>query len=258
MTAAASCGEADGAMISSFARRLGTGAIIPRVGRRWLPGMTLLMQRRDEGRPRMRGVSHQWAFVASLVAGAVLVLGAPSGRAAGVGGLYAAALAGMFGASALYHRVAWRPSVRAWMRRLDHSMIFVLIAATYTPVLVLGLDGLMPAIVLAIVWSGAAVGVALKLVWVAAPERLVASVYVMLGWVGLALLPQVVASAGALPALLFVAGGLLYTAGAVVYVRRRPDPSPAVFGFHEVFHVLVIAAAIAHYVAIAGFVVPNG
>jgi hemolysin III len=206
----------------------------------------------------MRGVSHQWAFAASLVAGVVLVLDAPSGQAAVVGGLYAAALAGMFGASALYHRVAWRPSARAWMRRLDHSMIFVLIAATYTPVLVLGLDGPLPAIVLAIVWSGAAVGVALKLVWIAAPERLVAGVYVVLGWVGLALLPQVVASAGALPALLFVAGGLLYTAGAVIYVRRRPDPSPAVFGFHEVFHGFVIAAAVAHKAAIARLVVPKG
>ncbi len=216
------------------------------------------MRRRAEGQPRLRGVSHQWAFAASLVAGVALVLGAPSGQAAAVGGLYAAALAGMFGSSALYHRVAWRPSVRPWMRRLDHSMIFVLIAATYTPVLVLGLDGVLPAIVLGIVWSGAAVGVALKLVWIAAPERLVAGVYVVLGWVGLALLPEVVASAGALPALLFVAGGLLYTAGAVVYVRRRPDPSPAVFGFHEIFHLFVIAAAVAHFVAIAGFVVPNG
>jgi hemolysin III len=220
--------------------------------------MMQALQPGDEGRPQMRGVSHKWAFAASVVAGVLLVLGAPSDRAAVVGGLYAAALAGMFGASALYHGVAWRASVRPWMRRLDHSMIFVLIAATYTPVLVLGLDGLLPAIILAVVWSGAAAGVALKLVWIAASQRLVAGVYVVLGWVGLALLPEVAVSAGALPALLFVAGGLLYTAGAVVYVRRRPDPSPEVFGFHEVFHLFVIAAAIAHYVAIAAFVVPNG
>jgi hemolysin III len=209
-------------------------------------------------KPRLRGVSHQWAFAASIVAGAVLVATAPSGRAAAVGALYAAALAGMFGASALYHRVTWAPAVRAWMRRLDHSMIFVFIAGTYTPVTVLSLDGVLPVVVLAVVWGGALAGVALKLVWITAPKGLVASVYVMLGWVGIALLPEVLRSAGVVPALLFIAGGLLYTAGAVVYVRRRPDPRPAVFGFHEVFHAFVIAAAIAHFIAIAVFVVPQG
>jgi hemolysin III len=209
-------------------------------------------------RPRLRGVSHQWAFAASLVAGVVLVLRAPSGTAAAVGGLYAVALAGMFGASALYHRIAWRPSVQPWMRRLDHSMIFLLIAATYTPVLVLGLDGLVPAVILGLVWAGAAAGVALKLVWISAPGRVAVWLYVVLGWVGFALLPEVVRSAGAVPAVLFIAGGVLYTTGAVVYVRRRPDPRPAVFGFHEVFHLFVIAAAAAHFIAIAAFVVPSG
>ncbi len=246
-TAAASSGEAAGAMISSLARRLGTCAIIPG----W-------MKRFSDGRPLLRGVTHQWAFTAALVAGVVLVLSAPSRTAAAVGGVYAGALAGMFGASALYHRVAWRPSVRPWMRRLDHSMIFVLIAATYTPVLVLGLDGLLPAVVLGVVWAGAATGVVLKLVWISGPQRLAVFLYIVLGWVGFALLPEVVRSAGATPAALFVAGGLLYTAGAVVYVRRRPDPSPAVFGFHEIFHLFVIAAAVAHFIAIAAFVVPAG
>ncbi|MEA2269605.1 MAG: hemolysin [Solirubrobacteraceae bacterium] len=211
-----------------------------------------------EVKPRLRGVSHQWAFVAAVVAGAGLVATAPSGRAAAVGGLYAAALAGMFGASALYHRGSWRPSVQPWMRRLDHSMIFVFIAGTYTPVIVLGLEGVLPVVVLAIVWAGALTGVALKLVWLTAPRRLVAAVYVLLGWVGAALVPEVIRSAGAAPALLFLTGGLLYTAGAVVYARRRPDPRPAVFGFHEVFHLFVIAAALAHFIAIAVFVVPRG
>jgi hemolysin III len=183
---------------------------------------------------------------------------APSGRAAAVGGVYAAALAGMFGASALYHRGAWRPSVRGWLRRLDHSMIFVLIAGTCTPITVLGLEGVLPIVVLAIVWGGALLGVVLKLLWITAPRRLVASVYVALGWVGVVLLPETVRSAGLAPALLFVAGGALYTAGAIVYMRQRPDPRPAVFGFHEVFHVFVIAAAVAHFVAIAAFVVPRG
>ena len=141
-------------------------------------------------KPRLRGVFHQWAFYVSLVAGALLVALAPSGRAAAVGGVYAVALAGMFGASALYHRGAWRPSVRPWLRRLDHSMIFVLIAGTSTPVVVLGLQGVLPVVVLAVVWGGALVGVLLKLVWIGAPRGLVATVYVVLGWVGIVLLPE--------------------------------------------------------------------
>jgi hemolysin III len=211
-----------------------------------------------EIKPRLRGVFHQWAFFVSVVAGALLVALAPSGRAAAAGAIYAAALAGMFGASALYHRVAWRPSLRPWFRRLDHSMIFVLIAGTCTPVTVLSLEGVLPIVVLAVVWGGAAAGVVLKLVWLGAPRALVAAVYVSLGWVGVILLPQVVRSAGPVAAALFVGGGLLYTAGALVYARRRPDPRPAVFGFHEVFHAFVIAAAAAHFVAIAAFVVPQG
>ncbi len=211
-----------------------------------------------ELKPRLRGVFHQWAFVVSLVAGVALVALAPSGRAAVVGGVYAGALAGMFGASALYHRGTWRPSVRAWLRRLDHSMIFVFIAASCTPVIVLCLDGVLPVVVLSIVWGGAAAGVALKMVWINAPRVLAATVYMVLGWVGVLMLPQLVSSVGIAPAALFVAGGALYTAGAVIYMRRRPDPLPAVFGFHEIFHALVIAAALAHFVAIAAFVVPRG
>src|SRR3954453_4175030 len=213
---------------------------------------------RDLPKPRLRGVLHQWAFYVSLVAGALLVALAPSGRAAVVGGVYAVALAGMFGASALYHRGAWTPSVRPWLRRLDHSMIFVLIAGTSTPVTVLGLEGILPVVVLAVVWGGALVGVLLKLVWIGAPRRLVASVYVLLGWVGVLLLPATIASVGIAPAVLFAVGGALLPAGAVIYMRRRPDPRPAVFGFHELFHLLVIAAALAHFVAIAAFVVPRG
>jgi hemolysin III len=211
-----------------------------------------------EPKPRLRGVFHQWAFFVSLVAGVVLVAVAPTGRAAAVGAVYAAALAGMFGASALYHRVAWRPSLAPWFRRLDHSMIFVLIAATSTPVTVLGLEGVLPVVVLAVVWCGALAGVLLKLVWIGAPRRLVAAVYVLLGWVGVLLLPETVATVGIAPAVLFVAGGALYTAGAVIYMRQRPDPRPSVFGFHELFHLFVIAAALAHFVAIAVFVVPRG
>jgi hemolysin III len=211
-----------------------------------------------EPKPRLRGVFHQWAFVVSVVAGIVLVAAAPTGRAAAVGGVYAGALAGMFGASALYHRVSWRPSLLPWLRRLDHSMIFVLIAGTCTPVAVLSLEGVLPIVVLSVLWGGALAGVLLKLVWLGAPRRLVACVYVVLGWVGILLLPETVRSVGVVPALLFVSGGALYTAGAVIYMRRRPDPRPAVFGFHEIFHIFVIAAAAAHFIAIAAFVVPSG
>ena len=211
-----------------------------------------------ELKPRLRGVFHQWAFFVSLAAGAVLVAAAPTERAAAVGAIYAAALAAMFGASALYHRVAWRPALRPWFRRLDHTMIFVLIAGTSTPVTVLGLEGVLPVVVLAIVWTGALVGALLNLVWIGAPRRLVAIVYVVLGWVGIVLLPETARHIGIAPALLFCAGGALYTAGAVIYMRKRPDPKPTVFGFHELFHVFVIAAALAHFVAIAAFVVPRG
>src|SRR3954465_8909304 len=162
-------------------------------------------------KPRLRGVLHQWAFYVSLVAGGLLVALAPSGRAAGGGGGYAVALAGMFGASALYHRGTWTPSMRPWLRRLDHSMIFVLIAGTATPVTVLGLEGVLPVIVLAVVWAGALVGVLLKLVWIGAPRRLVASVYVVLGWVGIVLLPETARHLGLAPALLFASGGGLST-----------------------------------------------
>jgi hemolysin III len=211
-----------------------------------------------EAKPRLRGVSHQWAFLVSLAAGAALVVLAPSERAAAVGAVYAIALAGMFGASALYHRVPWPPRLLPWFRRLDHSMIFVLIAGTCTPVAVLSLEGVLPVVVLAVLWGGALAGVLMNLVWPGAPRVLDATVYMVLGWVGLLLLPETVRAAGFAPALLFVVGGALYTAGAVVYVRKRPDPSPTVFGFHEVFHLFVIAAALAHFIAIAGFVVPRG
>src|SRR3978361_1550737 len=131
-----------------------------------------------ELKPRLRGVFHQWAFMVSLVAGAGLVAAAPTGRAAAVGAVYAAALAGMFGASALYHRVSWPPSLLPWFRRLDHSMIFILIAGTGPPCGVLGLAGVLPIVVLVVLWGGALAGVVLKLVWLGAPRWLGATVYV--------------------------------------------------------------------------------
>ena len=208
-------------------------------------------------RPRFRGVVHQWSFFVALLAGAGLVAWAPAGRATAATAVYAVALAGLLGTSALYHRVTWRPSVRAWVRRLDHSMIFVLIAGTYTPFAVLVLDEPLGAVVLAGVWGGALAGIVFTLIWVDAPKWLTAAAYVALGWFSIIAIPQITEKAGVGALVLLGAGGIAYTAGAVVYARRRPDPRPATFGYHEIFHVLVVVAAAAHFAAIAAFAVPS-
>jgi hemolysin III len=209
-------------------------------------------------KPRLRGVLHQWAFVCSLITGTVLIAMAPSARAAAAAAIYAGSVAALFGTSALYHRVTWASqNARRWMRRLDHSMIFLLIAGTYTPFAVLALEGTLATVILVVVWAGALGGIVLKLVWIDAPKPVVALIYVVLGWVAVAALPALLDGLGPVSTALVVAGGLLYTAGAVVYALHRPDPIPSVFGYHEVFHALVIAAAALQYTAIV-FVVAQG
>ena len=209
-------------------------------------------------KPRLRGVSHKWAFYVSLVLGAALVVSAPSGRAMAAAAVYAACVATLFGTSALYHRIDWRSSsARRWMRRLDHSAIFLLIAGSYTPFAVLALDGVLADVILVVVWAGAAGGIVLKLVWIDAPKWLVALIYVLLGWVAVAATPELVDELGVTAAGMVGLGGVLYTAGAVIYARRRPDPVPAVFGYHELFHLLVIIAAGLQYAVIAFWVLPN-
>ncbi len=207
-------------------------------------------------RPRFRGVTHKYAFFASLITGAVLLIVAPNGKAGLAAAIYAVSVTALFGTSALYHRITWRPAARRWMRRLDHSMIFVLIAGTYTPFALLVLHGTLAHVVLAVVWGGALAGVVLKLVWIDAPKWLISGVYVAIGWVGVITLPQLLSRAGVGAVALLVIGGLLYTAGAVIYALKRPDPSPKVFGYHEIFHLLVIAAAAIHYAAIAAYALP--
>ena len=207
-------------------------------------------------KPRLRGVFHQYAFYVALVAGAVAVALSDSARELVATWIYAAALTAMFGVSALYHRVDWHSDrVRRWMRRLDHSMILLLIAGTYTPFALLAFDGAVADAVLVTVWAGAAAGLVLNLAWIDAPTWLVASVFVALGWVGVIAFPQML-ELGIAPTALIVAGGALYTLGAVAYALRRPNPVPAVFGYHEIFHVLVIGAAATHFIAIAAFVLP--
>jgi hemolysin III len=209
-------------------------------------------------KPRLRGVLHQWAFFASLVIGAVLVIVAPAGRGTLAAAIYAASVTSLFGVSALYHRIDWvSAGARRWMRRLDHTMIFVLIAGSYTPFALLVLDEPLATVMLIGVWAGAVAGSVMNLVWIDAPRWFVAVTYVLLGWVAVAALPGLIDELGVVATALVGAGGVLYTLGAVVYALRRPDPVPAVFGYHEVFHLLVIAAAALQYAVVAFFVLPG-
>ena len=209
-------------------------------------------------KPRLRGVLHQYSFFVSLVLGAMLVIVAPDGKARLAVGIYAFGLSALLGTSALYHRVTWRPQARAWMRRLDHSMIFVLIAGTYTPFALLVLHGTLANAILIVVWAGAFGGIVLNMLWVSAPKWLTASVYVALGWVAVAAMPALAHELGAVGVGLVMFGGLLYTAGAVIYAVGRPNPAPATFGYHEIFHALVVAAAAAHFAVVAFYALPRG
>jgi hemolysin III len=220
-----------------------------------LSGMSGLPTAIPAGKPKLRGVLHQWAFFVSLVTGTALVLVAPAGRATLAVAIYALTVAGLFGVSATYHRVNWASAAaRRWMRRLDHSMIFLLIAGTYTPFALLVLDGALATAILVAVWGGALAGIVLNLVWIDAPKWLTAVVYVALGWVAVIAFPGLFDNLGVTPTMLIALGGVLYTIGAVVYAVGKPDPVPAVFGYHEVFHALVIAAAAVQYGVVAFYV----
>ena len=209
-------------------------------------------------KPKLRGVSHEWAFFLSLGFGAALIILAKTRKATLAVAIYAVSLSALFGTSALYHRINWtRPNVRQWMRRLDHSMIFFLIAGTYTPFALLVLNGPLADAILAVVWIGAIAGAIVEMIWIDHPKWVAAIIYLTIGWVAVAAFPQLWTEMGVGGAVLVAAGGLLYTAGAVVYATQRPNPSPAVFGYHEVFHLLVIAAAVAHFSAVAFFALPH-
>ena len=209
-------------------------------------------------KPRWRGVMHQYSFFVSVVLGAVLVIVAPDGEARLAAGIYAFSVSGLLGTSALYHRITWHPRARAWMRRLDHSMIFVLIAGTYTPFSLLVLDGSLSTAILIVVWSGALGGIVLNLVWTSAPKWLSAVVYISLGWVAVVAFPDLAQELGPVAVALMAGGGLMYTAGAIIYAAGRPNPAPAVFGYHEIFHALVVAAAAAHFAVVAFYALPHG
>jgi hemolysin III len=205
-------------------------------------------------RPLLRGTLHAAGFVVACIVGAFFV-GSTNGLRLVGAAVFAGSAAAMLGASALYHRVTWSPRARPRMRRVDHAGIYILIAGTYTPVGLLSLHGSLQHVVLAVVWAGAGAAILTKVCWVGAPKWLSAVFGIALGWVGVAAMPQIAHSAGVAAVVLLGAGGIAYTLGAIVYARGKPDPAPAVFGYHEVFHALTLVALACQYVAIAIFVV---
>jgi hemolysin III len=206
----------------------------------------------------LRGVLHQLAFSASLVVGTLLIVGADGARGHVAASVFAGSVAACFGASALYHRVTWTPRLRPWLRRIDHAGVYLLIAGTYTPVCLLVLDGAWRISVLATVYVCAAAAIVVKFVRINGSRWIAAALGLALGWGGVVALPELVTRLHPAAVALLAAGGLAYTAGAVVYARQRPDPAPAVFGYHELFHALTIVAAACQYVAIAFFVIHAG
>ena len=207
----------------------------------------------SELKPRLRGWLHAYAAVASLVTGTSLVAVAAAlrgGTAGAVTSIYAATVTLLFGISALYHRRDWSPRARWVMKRLDHSMIFVFIAGTYTPLAVLTLPPTSMVAVLVAVWGGAAVGVGLQLFWPGHPRWISAPCYLALGWVAVFVFPDLLHHGGVAAFVLIALGGLIYSYGAIVYATKKPNPAPATFGFHEVFHLCTLVAATCHYIAI--------
>ncbi len=201
-------------------------------------------------KPLYRGRLHQLAFYVAIPQGIALVAMAAGAveRAGGV--VYAFTLAGLYGVSAAYHRLKWSPRALLRMRRLDHSMIFALIAGTYTPIALVAMHGVWRVVLLAGVWAGAASGIVMKLVGLERTRKITSTMYIVLGWLALLAAPAIVPALNALEMSLIAAGGVLYTAGAIVLATRRPDPNPLVFGYHEIWHVMVVSASLCHYAAI--------
>jgi hemolysin III len=199
-------------------------------------------------------VLHQFAFYAAVVAAPFAVVAADGTRASVTVAIFAFSVAACFGASALYHRVTWSPRVRPWMRRVDHAGVYLLIAGTYTPVSLLALEGAWQTVILTTVWVGAGAAIVLKFAWVDAPKWLAAAIGLALGWVAIVALPHLVSRIDLTAVVLLVVGGIAYTVGALVYAFRRPNPFPAVFGYHELFHALTLVAVACQYTAITFFV----
>lgn len=202
-------------------------------------------------KPKLRGWLHAATFPMSVLAGIVLVVVAPTIEAKVSSAVFVVTAALLFGVSAIYHRGHWTPRVAAVLRRLDHANIFLIIAGTYTPFTILLLDRTNATILLSIVWAGALVGIAFRILWLGAPRWLYVPVYVALGWAAAFWLPDFFGSGPVTVGILIVCGGLLYSAGAIIYALKRPNPSPRWFGFHEVFHSFTIAGFTAHFVGLS-------
>jgi hemolysin III len=207
----------------------------------------------DEGvpeRPRLRGRLHQVAFICSIPAGVTLVALGRTGTARAAVGIYAVSVIALYGISASYHRLTWSAHARQLMRRLDHSTIFLLIAGSYTPLSILALRGAWRISILASVWGVALAGIALKMLRIERVDRMGSMLYIALGWTAIVALPEVMRHMSAAGMALLFAGGILYTTGAIMFGRRRPNPNPRVFGYHEVWHSFVIGGSLCHYAMI--------
>jgi hemolysin III len=202
-------------------------------------------------KPKFRGLIHLYAIAPMLIAGIVLLMLAPSTGLKFAVGLYVFGVVGMLTSSATYHRAHVTEKTRVWLRRLDHAMIGVTVAGTYTPVVVLVLDGPLRATLLGLLWAGAIGNFVTSLAFPATPRAVRAAVFIALGWGGAVAMPWIWTHGGVPAFVLVVVGALLYSAGAVIYALRKPNPWPAVFGFHEIFHALVLAAAVSHFAAVA-------
>jgi hemolysin III len=215
----------------------------------------VLPRRTPPGLPAFRGLLHAWAFSLAVPAGITIGVMAGGGRARVAAAIFGGTVVAMFGLSALYHRFTWSPAAKRLLRKLDHLGIFGLIAGSYTAIGLVVLGGTGRIVVLSIVWTGVAAAIVTKFVWPEAPKWLSAAIGIALGWVGISVFPQLLHRAGVTPSALILAGGALYTLGAIVYARRRPDPAPAYFGYHELFHALVVAAVGLQYSAVGSLVI---
>ncbi len=209
------------------------------------------LERAAAAPPRLRGVLHAATLPLCAAAGIVLVALAPDGRARAAAAVYAICACTLFAISATYHLGTGSPARHRLMARLDHASIYLIIAGTYTPFAVLGLHGTARTAMLAFVWAGAAAGVALHLAWARPPVWITTPLYLALGWAPAFAIPELMRGAGVAAVVLAIVGGGLYTAGGLVYATRRPDRAPRVFGFHEVFHALTVAAFATQYVAVS-------
>ena len=207
-------------------------------------------------KPKLRGYVHQYAFFVALVLGVLLVAFANGATAKVAAIVYAISLAGLLGTSALYHRVTWSAAARKRMRKLDHSMIFVMIAGTVTPIALLAVKGTLGIVLLSLVWGVAIAGIVMKMAWISAPKTLSAGIYVFAGLLGVIAVGQLAGTVGLVAVGGIALGGLMYIVGAAIYATGKPDPFPTVFGYHEIFHVLVVVAAALHFAVIAGWVMP--